>query len=185
VSDAHAWAEDLASPDLGRRAAAAVQFYRTGVDLVKDFVDSWRQDPQFAVLLTGEPIVGVAVPPDLFQRIRGQMDAPALADVPPEQNTAEFEVEAEGIHLDVLTPIDGAGAIQKFLDRFGPGIQQVELPVNDVAAATDLLTSRFGLKAVYPEPRPGSNGTRVNFFLAEKPGGGKLLIELFEAKRER
>ena len=34
-----------------------------------------------------------------------------------------------------------------------------------------------------PEPRPGANGTRMNFFLADRPGGGKVLIELFEAKR--
>ena len=178
------WVEELASPDLGRRAAGAVQLYRAGCDLVKDFLDAWKLDPQFAVLMTGEPIVGIAVPPDLFERIRREMGPmSSLTDVPEEQSTAEFELEAEGIRLDILTPVDGAGEIQKFLDRFGPGIQQVELPVSDVALATRVLALRFGLAPIYPEPRAGANGTRMNFFLAEKPGGGKVLIELFEAKR--
>ena len=178
------WVEDLASPDLGRRATGAVQLYRAGCDLVKDFLDQWSQLPQFAVLITGEPIVGVAVPPDLFERIRQEMgETGSLSNVPAEQSTAEFEVKADGIRLDILTPVDGGGAIQKFLDRFGPGIQQVELPVSDVEAATRILTLRFGLASVYPEPRAGANGTRVNFFLAELPGGGKVLIELFEAKK--
>jgi hypothetical protein len=183
VTGIREWVEELASPDLGRRAAGAVHLYRAGCELVKDLVEAWKQDRQFAVLMTGEPIVGVAVPPDLFERIRREMDAPPLTDVPAEQSTAEFELEAEGIRLDILTPVDGGGAIQKFLDRFGPGIQQVELPVIDVAVATRILTLRFGLAAVYPEPRAGANGTRMNFFLAEIPGGGKVLIELFEAKR--
>jgi len=177
------WAEALASPDVGRRATGAVQLYRAGCDMVKDLLAKWTQDTQFAVLVTGEPIVGVAVPPDLFERIRRENGGRELADVPEEQHTAEFELAAEGMRLDILTPVDGDGAIQKFLDRFGPGIQQVELAVNDVAAAGRILKERFSLSSVYPEARAGAGGTRVNFFLAEKPGGGKVLIELFEAKR--
>jgi len=176
------WVDDLASPDGGRRAAAGVRLYSAGRELVEELFAKWNEEPQFAVLVAGDPIVGVAVPPDLFARIRQESDVP-LCDVPDEQSTAEFELKTDAGLLDVLTPVDGAGAIQAFLDRFGPGIQQVELPVNDVRAATAIVTGRFGLSSVYPEPREGANGTRVNFFLAEKPGGGKVLIELFEAKR--
>jgi len=177
------WVEELASPDAGRRAAAAVRLDRAGREMVEELFAGWKQDPEFAVLVTGEPIVGVAVPPDLFERIRQECGEPPLADVPEEQSTAEFELEADGVYLDILTPVDGAGAIQKFLDRFGPGIQQAELPVANVAVATQILSERLGLSPVYPEPRAGANGTRVNFFLADKPGGGKVLIELFETKR--
>ena len=183
MTDMRAWAEALASPDVSRRATGAVQLYRIGCDLVADLFARWKQEPQFAVLVTGEPVVGVAVPPDLFERIRQQNGIDSLSEVPAEQSTAEFELGAEGLLLDILTPVDGDGAIQKFLDRFGPGIQQVELPVSDVAAASSVLGAHFGLSPVYSEPRPGANGTRVNFFLVEKPGGGKVLIELFEAKR--
>ena len=144
---------------------------------------SWRTDPEFAVLITGKPIVGVAVPQELFARIRQEMGMPPLEEVPPEQSTAEFELHRNQIRLDILTPVDGEGAIQKFLDRFGPGIQQVELPVKNVEEAARILFTRFGLAPVYPQPRAGAGGTRVNFFLAPAADGRKVLIELFEAKR--
>jgi len=183
MNSAPGWVDDLANPDPARRVAARLQLYREGCALVEETFASWKKDPEFEVLVCGEPIVGVAVPPDVFARIRQETDVPRLASVPAEMNTAEFELPGRGPHLDILTPVDSEGPIQKFLDRFGPGIQQVELPVENVEAAVGVLTSRFGLAAVYPPAREGADGTRVNFFLVGKPGGGKVLIELFEAKR--
>ena len=182
MTDVARWVEDLASSDAGLRAAAASQIYRAGCELTEDIFSAWRQVPEFDVLVSGKPIIGVAVPPDLFVRIRQEMDMPPLADVPAEQNTAEFDVHRGNIHLDILTPVDGEGAIQKFLDRFGPGIQQVELPVIQVEEASRILFTRFGLAPVYPQPRAGADGTRVNFFLVDLPERGKVLIELFEAR---
>jgi len=183
VTDVRAWVEDLAGPDPGQSLAARVQLYRAGCALVEDIFATWRKNPEFAVLVTGEPIVGVAAPPDVFARIRQAMGMPLLARVPDEQSTAEFEIHGRGPQLDILTPVDNEGPIQKFLDRFGPGIQQVELPVINVAEAMKILSQQFGLAPVYPEAREGANGTRANFYLVDKPGGGKVLIELFEAKR--
>ena len=183
MSDVNRWVEDLAGPDAGLRVAAAAQLYRAGCQLAEDVFAQWRQDAEFAVLVMGKPIVGVAVPPGLFARIRQEMGMPPLAEVPPEQSTAEFEIERGHIRLDILTPVDGEGAIQKFLDRFGAGIQQVELPVKNVEEASRILSTRFGLSPVYPEPRAGAGGTRVNFFLVGTPAGQKVLIELFQAKR--
>ncbi|HXZ19973.1 MAG TPA: hypothetical protein VEG63_08485 [Candidatus Acidoferrales bacterium] len=183
MTDVRALVEGLAVPDPGRRLAARWQLHRAGCALVEEIFAAWRKDPEFAVLITGEPVVGIAVPPDLFARIRQEMDMPALANVPAEQSTAEFEIHDRGPLMDVLTPVDSEGPIQKFLDRFGPGIQQVELPVSNIEAALKILTERFGLAPMYPETWEGANGTRVNFFLMDKPGGGKVLIELFEAKR--
>jgi len=85
--------------------------------------------------------------------------------------------------MDVLTTKDpaGAGAIAKFLQKFGEGIQQVEFLCKDVDRATQLLRENFGVKAVYPATRAGADGTRVNFFLVAAPDEGKVLIELYEA----
>jgi hypothetical protein len=175
--------EELASPAAGLRASAATQLYRAGCDLAEEAFAGWRAVPEFDVLVSGKPIVGVAVPSDLFVRIRQELDMPPLANVPPEQSTAEFELHLGSVRLDILTPVDGEGPIQKFLDRFGPGIQQVEFPVNNVGEASRILFTRFGLTPVYPQPRPGADGTRMNFFLVGGPEGRKVLIELFEAKR--
>jgi methylmalonyl-CoA/ethylmalonyl-CoA epimerase len=177
------WIDALAGTDAVRRAAAAGELYRTGCAQAQAATIAWQADAEFSALLAGAPVVGIAVPPELFARIHRAAGAPPLAKVPAEQSTAEFELHLGEAQLDILTPVGGAGAIARFLERFGPGIQQVEFPVKEVDRAVELLVGRFGLKPVYPKARPGANCTRVNFFLASLADGRKTLIELFEEKR--
>jgi len=100
--------------------------------------------------------------------------------VPPDQDAKEFELHLGKARLDILTSEGQPGAIAGFLEKFGEGIQQVELPVSDVGQATEILRTRFGVKPVYPQTRAGADGTRVNFFLAANADGKKVLIELVE-----
>ena len=128
--------------------------------------------------------MGIAVHPDTFQKIRAANDSPRLADVPPDQDAQEFELHLEdSINFDILTTRaqGAAGAIARFLQKFGEGIQQVEIYVRDVDRATAILRARFGLAPIYPVTRAGADGTRVNFFLATAPDAKKVLIELVEA----
>jgi hypothetical protein len=76
---------------------------------------------------------------------------------------------------------DGPGAIARYLQKFGEGIQQIEIYVRDVDRATEILRTRFALSPLYPATRAGADGTRVNFFLATAPDGKKVLIELVES----
>ncbi|PWT86973.1 MAG: hypothetical protein C5B56_11535 [Proteobacteria bacterium] len=95
----------------------------------------------------------------------------------------EFELQfANGKSLDVLTTREtgGKGAMARFLAKFGEGVQQVEFRCRNVDRATEILHDRFGIGAIYPQTRPGADGTRVNFFLVPSPDGGKVLIELYE-----
>lgn len=168
------------------REAAASELYWEGRTLAEAAVQTWRRMPELAELLTGTPTVGVAVRPETFERIRAAAGMPRLADVPPDLDAAEFEVEFHHpVRLDILTTRDphSHGAIAKFLEKFGEGIQQVEFLTTDVDRATELVRARVGLKPVYPETRPGADGTRVNFFLASTPDGKKVLIELVEEKK--
>ena len=89
--------------------------------------------------------------------------------------------------LDILTTRDpgGTGAIARYLQKFGEGIQQIEINVTDVDRATEILRSRFALEPIYPATRAGADGTRVNFFLAPAPEGKKVLIELVEKPLSR
>ena len=131
-----------------------------------------------------EVTVGVAVGPNNFDRIRRICGSPPLAEVPPDQDAREFELDFPNrVRLDILTPGDpeGAGAIARYLQKFGESIQQIELLTRDVDQATQLLQTRFGLTPVFPNTRAGANGTRVNFFLVPAPSGRKVLIELVEA----
>jgi methylmalonyl-CoA/ethylmalonyl-CoA epimerase len=171
----------LSASDEPTRARAAAALYETGSYTALGATVAWREDPELAALFAGHPTVGVAVQPETFERIRAANGSPALADVPPDQDAREFELEfAGGVSLDILTTREphGAGTIARFLDRRGEGIQQVELPVKDVDQATSILRGKFSLQPVYPETRPGADGTRVNFFLVTAPSAGKVLIEL-------
>jgi hypothetical protein len=175
--------------DFAQRARAATEIFKRGSEMALAAADHWLAYPPFADLLDHGPsgavetTVGIAVEPDTFEGLRAVNERPRLADVPPDQDAKEFELEFPGgVRLDILTTRlpGGGGAIARYLLKFGEGIQQVEINVTDVGRATEILHAQFGLKPVYPMTRAGADGTRVNFLLAPTPGGGKILIELVE-----
>ena len=175
----------LYSPEDGGRAAAAKEIYAVGRSLADSAIQTWRQNDEFARLLGKDPeiTVGLAVTPETFVQIREANGWPRLADVPAEQDALEFTLRfAAGTTLDVLTwrETEGSGAIAKFLSKFGEGVQQVEFRCSDVNRATAILRDQFAVAPVYPEARPGADGTRINFFLAAAADGKKVLIELYE-----
>ena len=181
------WIAQLASSAPEERRAAALFCYREGSQLGEAAIASWCAEPAFAEEICGPATVGIAVHPNRFQMIRSAMGHPPLADVPPDQDAEEFEIDLETrngeVWLDILTtraPGMG-GAIDRYLEKFGEGIQQVEFPVKNVDRTTRVLSERFRVLAIYPETRPGANGTRVNFFLAATPAGKKVLVEFVES----
>ncbi len=185
----------LAQAETGLRQMAARLLHHRGIELSEAAISSWRTDTELASLLVrGAPAsaassdlaatVGVAVNSEHFETIRSANRSPRLADVPPDQDAMEFELHFEpGVRLDILTTKapGRAGAIARFLEKFGEGIQQVEYEVKDVDRAAEILRTRFGEQPIYPQTRPGADGTRVNFFLAATPHGKKVLIELVES----
>jgi hypothetical protein len=189
----------LAASDGPSRQQAAQMLFDLGRALSRETIEHWQQDSEFRSLLISDQdspraTVGIAVTPELFANIRDANGAPKLAEVPPDQDAVEFELHlsrlqssgkdssSPSIRLDILTTQNpgGEGAIAKFLEKFGEGIQQVEYEVSNVDRATQILSDRFAQKAIYPATRPGADGTRVNFFLVSTPGGKKILIELVE-----
>lgn len=181
----------LADADEARRETAAGRIYARGAGLARPFLARCRKHPGLAALVrlrgSAHPLgmtVGVAVCPGTFERIHGACGRPRMAEVPPDQDAREFELHfGSGASLDILTTREpgGAGAIGRFLEKFGEGIQQVELLAADVDRAAGELRA-LGFLPVYPAARAGADGTRVNFFLAPAPRGKKVLIELVECK---
>lgn len=178
---------NLCLADPAKRAAAASEIFTRGSAMARAAVQEWLAYPPLAKLFVQntsgvfETTVGVAVEPPTFERIGSANGSPRLADVPPEQDAKEFELEFPGgMRLDILTTREpgGAGAIARYLLKFGEGIQQVEMNVSDVDGATEILRERFALEPVYPATRSGADGTRINFFLVPRASGGKVLIEL-------
>lgn len=179
----------LASREGALQRAAAAEIHAFGRIPAEAALAPFLSDREFRVLV-GEPrlavTVGVAVGPAAFDEIREAHGSPRLAEVPPEEDAMEFELHFAGpLALDILTTREpqGTGAIARFLQKFGPGIQQVEFKCADVDRATSILKEKFGVRPVYPVTRPGADGTRVNFFLLAAPERGKILIELYEEAR--
>jgi methylmalonyl-CoA/ethylmalonyl-CoA epimerase len=83
----------------------------------------------------------------------------------------------EGGCLQLLAPLSSASTIAKFLDRSGPGMQQLAYTVRDVDAACAALRER-GVRLLYDEPRRGTAGSRINFVHPKDAGG--VLVELVE-----
>jgi len=180
----------LGDAEPGEREKAATEIFQQGVELAGAATAKWLADAELAGLFvmrefnSPETTVGLAVERENFSRIRIANGSARLADVPPDQDAEEFELHFErGVRLDLLTTKDpqGAGAIAGFLQKFGEGIQQIELLVREVDRATEILRYRFDLEPIYAKTRAGAGGTRVNFFLAPTPQGKKVLIELVEA----
>jgi len=194
----------LADPALDERAQIAQSLFLSGRARMLNWFPAWMENSDFRALVVQDQFVqphgektsiaritvGIAVLPDTFEKIRTANGAPPLADAPTDQDVIEFELEfpqnpMPPLRLDILTTkARGAGgAIARFLEKFGEGIQQVEIDVTDVDRATRILREKFKLEPIYPATRPGGDGTRVNFFLAPTHDGKKVLVELVEQPR--
>ena len=176
----------LSSTDAAVRLSAAVDIYQFGRALAEPAVCRWWKDAELSALLRApkpEVTVGLAVERETFSRIHRANGSPRLAHVPADQDAEEFELHFPGgISLDLLTSREpgGTGIIARYLSKFAEGIQQVEIRCDDVDRATAILKDKFDIAAVYPETRPGADGTRVNFFLLSLPSASKVLIELYQ-----
>ena len=83
-----------------------------------------------------------------------------------------------GTQVQLLAPLSGDSPLVRFLDRSGPGLQQLAYRVTDVAAASDVLRLR-GLRLLYDAARVGTRGSLINFVHPKDAGG--VLIELVES----
>lgn len=129
--------------------------------------------------------VGVAVP-DLdaavayHQRVFGMRCV--HQETNPEQGVREAmlavgEPPGAGGFLQLLAPLRPDSPIRKFLDRHGPGLQQLAYTVADLDAACARLRER-GVRLLYDQPRRGTAGSRINFVHPKDAGG--VLVELVE-----
>ncbi len=138
-------------------------------------------------LFTAVDHVGIAVP-DLDAAIAFYRDTYGMRVLHEEVNEEQGVREAmvgvgdpasnpTGSCLQLLAPLSPDSTIAKFLDRSGPGLQQLAFRVDDVEHVADVLRGR-GLRLLYDAPRRGTSGSRVNFIHPKDAGG--VLVELVE-----
>ena len=83
----------------------------------------------------------------------------------------------QGATEELLAPLSDESTIARFLDRSGPGIQQLAYRVADIDAACAALREK-GVRLLYDAPRRGTADSRINFVHPRDAGG--ILVELVE-----
>lgn len=163
---------DLIAPDTSRSAGAG--------SVGPDVTGAWPA----GVGLRRIDHVGVAVP-DLDQAIEFYQRVFGMRCVHVEENAEQGVREAmmsvgpdpAAGCVQLLAPLSAESTIAKFLDRSGPGVQQVAYTVTDLDATSAELRAR-GVRLLYPAGRRGTAGSRVNFVHPKDAGG--VLVELVE-----
>src|SRR5450631_2318072 len=137
---------------------------------------------QHADLFTAIDHVGVAVR-DLDAAIAFYRDTYGMTLQHEEVNEAQgvreamMSVGTSGSCVQLLAPLSPESTIAKFLDRSGPGMQQIAYRVVDLDAVSATLRQR-GMRLLFDAPRRGTAESRVNFIHPKDAGG--ILVELVE-----
>ena len=133
-------------------------------------------------LFTAIDHVGIAVK-DLDEAMAFYRDTYGMQILHEETNEEQGVREAmvavgdSGSCIQLLAPLSESSTIAKFLERSGPGIQQMAFRVTDVEAVAAVLRSR-GVRLLYDAAKRGTSNSRVNFIHPKDAGG--VLVELVE-----
>ena len=138
-----------------------------------------------SALVTAIDHVGIAVA-DLDATIKWYHDHLGMIvlheEINEEQGVREAMLSVRGApvgsaQIQLMAPLDETSTIAKFLDKRGPGLQQLAYRVSDIDALTERLREQ-GVRLLYDEPRRGTADSRINFIHPKDAGG--VLIELVQ-----
>ena len=87
------------------------------------------------------------------------------------------EQGTENAQIQLLAPLNENSTIAKVLTKNGPGMQQLCYRVKDLDAVSATLRER-GVRLLFPEPKTGTGGSRINFAHPKDTGG--VLLEIVE-----
>ncbi|MFC9356615.1 methylmalonyl-CoA epimerase [Rhodococcus sp. NPDC057014] len=141
--------------------------------------------PLSSDLVTAIDHIGIAVP-DLDAAIAWYSEHLGMVstheEVNEEQGVREAMLSVVGAPagstaLQLLAPLNENSTIAKFIDRSGPGLQQLAYRVTDIDAISAQLRER-GVRLLYDAPRRGTADSRINFVHPKDAGG--VLVELVE-----
>ena len=142
-----------------------------------------------SALVTGLDHVGIAVA-DLDAAIAWYHDHLGMIvlheEVNDDQGIREAMLSVRGAprgsaQIQLMAPVSDSSAIAKFLDKRGPGLQQLAYRVSNLDQLTERLEEQ-GVRLLYDMPRRGTAESRINFIHPKDAGG--VLIELVEPATE-
>jgi methylmalonyl-CoA/ethylmalonyl-CoA epimerase len=138
-----------------------------------------------SALVTAVDHVGIAVP-DLDVAIKWYHDYLGMIvlheEVNEDQGVREAMLSVRGApkgsaQIQLMAPLDDTCTIAKFIDKRGPGIQQLAYRVSDLDTLSKKLREQ-GARLLYDTPRRGTANSRINFIHPKDSGG--VLVELVE-----
>jgi methylmalonyl-CoA/ethylmalonyl-CoA epimerase len=138
-----------------------------------------------SALVTAIDHVGIAVP-DLDAATKWYHDHLGMIvlheEINEDQGVREAMLSVRGApkgsaQIQLLAPLNEKSTIAKFIDRSGPGLQQLAYRTSDIDALSERLRSQ-GVRLLYEAPRKGTANSRINFIHPKDAGG--VLIELVE-----
>jgi methylmalonyl-CoA/ethylmalonyl-CoA epimerase len=142
-----------------------------------------------SALVTAVDHVGIAVP-DLDVAIKWYHDYLGMIvlheEVNEDQGVREAMLSVRGApkgsaQIQLMAPLDDTCTIAKFIDKRGPGIQQLAYRVSDLDTLSKKLREQ-GARLLYDTPRRGTANSRINFIHPKDSGG--VLVELVEPAQE-
>jgi methylmalonyl-CoA/ethylmalonyl-CoA epimerase len=142
-----------------------------------------------SALVTGVDHVGIAVP-DLDVAIKWYHDYLGMIvlheEVNEDQGIREAMLAVRGApkgsaQVQLMAALDETSTIAKFIDKRGPGIQQLAYRVSDLDTLSERLRQQ-GVRLLYDAPRRGTANSRINFIHPKDAGG--VLVELVEPATE-
>lgn len=138
-----------------------------------------------SALVTGIDHIGIAVP-DLDAAITWYHDHLGMIvvheEINDEQGVREAMLAVRGapggsVQVQLMAPLDDTCTIAKFIDKRGPGLQQLAYRVSDLDTLSERLRAA-GVRLLYDAPRRGTSNSRINFIHPKDAGG--VLVELVE-----
>jgi methylmalonyl-CoA/ethylmalonyl-CoA epimerase len=142
-----------------------------------------------SALVTAIDHVGIAVP-DLDVAIKWYHDHLGMIvlheEINTEQGIREAMLSVRGAavgsaQIQLMSPINETSTIAKFLDKRGPGLQQLAYRTSDIDALSERLRAD-GVRLLYDAPRKGTANSRINFIHPKDAGG--VLVELVEPAKD-
>lgn len=142
-----------------------------------------------SALVTAIDHAGIAVP-DLDVAAKWYHDHLGMIvtheEINEEQGVREAMLSVRGAaagsaQIQLLAPLNESSTIAKFIDRSGPGLQQLAYRVSDIDTLSEKLRAD-GVRLLYDAPKRGTANSRINFIHPKDAGG--VLIELVEPSGE-
>ena len=83
----------------------------------------------------------------------------------------------DATRIELLSPTGQDTPIGRFLEKYGPGVQQIAFRVDDLESLLSKLKAE-GVRLINETPTQGAHGSRIAFVHPSSTGG--VLVELLE-----